>query len=103
MRQRRHSPEQIISKLRDADAMLASGSPVAQIIQHLAVSEETYYRWRNQFGGMKAEEAKRLKELELENVRLKRLVVNQALDIAILTEANDYLGKPQAPRGGGRS
>ena len=62
-----------------------------------------YYRWRNQFGGMKAEEAKRLKELELENVRLKRLVVNQALDIAILTEANDYLGKPQAPRGGGRS
>ena len=67
------------------------------------LSEETYYRWRNQFGGMKAEEAKRLKELELENVRLKRLVVNQALDIAILTEANDYLGKPQAPRGGGRS
>ncbi len=62
-----------------------------------------YYRWRNQFGGMKAEEAKRLKELELENVRLKRLVVNQALDIAILTEANDYLGKPQPPRGGGRS
>ena len=60
-----------------------------------------YYRWRNQFGGMKAEEAKRLKELELENVRLKRLVVNQALDIAILTEANDYLGKPQAPRGVG--
>ncbi len=60
-----------------------------------------YYRWRNQFGGMKAEEAKRLKELELENVRLKRLVVNQALDIAILTEANDYLEKPQAPRGVG--
>ena len=78
-------------------------NPVAQILQHLAVSEETYYHWRNQFGGMKAEEAKRLKELELENVRLKRLVVNQALDIAILTEANDYLGKPQAPRGGGRS
>ena len=62
-----------------------------------------YYRWRNQFGGMKTEEAKRLQELELENVRLKRLVVNQALDIAILTQANDYLGKPQAPRGGGRS
>ena len=76
-------------------------NPVAHILQHLAVSEETYYRWRNQFGGMKAEEAKRLKELELENVRLKRLVVNQALDIAILTEANDYLGKPQAPRGVG--
>lgn len=82
--------------------MLASGKTVAQVIQHLAVSEQTYHRWRNQFGGMKSEEAKRLKELEIENARLKRVVANQAIDISILREANDYLGKPQAPHGGGR-
>jgi transposase-like protein len=102
MKRIRHSPEQIINKLREADAMLASGKTVAQVIQHLAVSEQTYHRWRNQFGGMKSEEAKRLKELEIENARLKRVVANQAIDISILREANDYLGKPQAPHGGGR-
>jgi transposase-like protein len=96
MKRIRHSPEQIINKLREADAMLASGKTVAQVIQHLAVSEQTYHRWRNQFGGMKSEEAKRLKELEIENARLKRVVANQAIDISILREANDYLGKPQA-------
>ncbi len=103
MKRIRNSPEQIINKLREADAMLASGKTVAQVIQHLTVSEQTYHRWRNQFGGMKSEEAKRLKELEVENARLKRVVANQAIDISILKEANDYLGKPQAPHGGGRS
>jgi transposase len=103
MKRTRHAPEQIVNRLREADAMLAGGKSVAQVIQHLAVSEQTYHRWRNRFGGMKSEEAKRLKELEVENARLKRLVAEKELDIAILKEANDYLGKPQAPRGGGRS
>ena len=83
---KRHSPEQIIAKLREADALLASGSSVAQICQKLGVSEPTLARWRNQYGGMKAGEAKRLKELEEENRRLKRLVADQALDIQILKE-----------------
>jgi len=83
--------------------MLAGGRTVAQVQQHLGVSEATFNRWRNQYCGMKSEEAKRLKELEIENARLKRLVAEKELDIAILREANDYLGKPRAPRGGGRS
>ena len=103
MKRTRHSPEQIIGKLREADAMLASGRTVAQLVQHLGVSEQTYHRWRNQYGGMKSEEAKRLKELEIENARLKRIVADQKIDMEILREANDYLGKSPAPRGGGRS
>jgi len=103
MKRTRHSAEQIIEKLRESDAMLASGKTLAQVVQHLGVSEQSYYRWRNQYGGMKSEEAKRLKELEIENARLKRLIANQAIDISILREANDYLGKQQAPHGGGRS
>jgi transposase-like protein len=92
-----------VSKLREADAMLAAGRGIAQVVQHLGVSEQTFHRWRNQYGGMKADEARRLKELELENARLKRLVADQAIDISILKEANDYLGKHRAPRAGGAS
>jgi transposase-like protein len=103
MKRTRHSAEQIVGKLREADAMLAAGRPIAAVVQALGVSEPTYHRWRNQYGGMKADEARRLKELEVENARLKRLVADQALDMAILKEANDYLGKPRAPRGGGAS
>ena len=103
MKRTRHSAEQIVSKLREADAMLAAGRSIAQVVQQLGVSEQTIYRWRNQYGGMKADEARRLKELELENSRLKRLVADQAIDISILKEANDYLGKPHRPRGGGAS
>lgn len=102
MKRIRHNPEQIISKLREADAMLAAGKSVAQVLQHLSVSEQTYHRWRNQFGGMKSEEARRLKELEQENARLKKLVADQALDMAILKEANEFLGKGEARRGGGQ-
>jgi len=103
MKRTRHTAEQVVAKLREADAMLAAGRTIAQVVQQLGVSEPTYNRWRDQYGGMKAGEARRLKELEVENGRLKRLVADQALDLAILKEANDYLGKPRAPRGGGAS
>jgi transposase-like protein len=93
-RRKRHSPEQIVGKLREADAMLNAGRSVAQVVQHLGVSEATYHRWRNQYGGMKAEEARRLKELEIENARLKRLLAEAEVDKAILKEAMDFLGKP---------
>lgn len=103
MKRTRHSAEQIVNKLREADAMGAAGKSVAQLVQALGVSEQTFHRWRNQYGGMKSGEARRLKELELENARLKRLVADQALDMAILKEANSFLGKHQARREGGAS
>lgn len=84
---KRHSPEQIVSKLREADAMLAAGKTIGQVIQSLEVSEATYNRWRNQYGGMKSEEAKRLKQLEEENRRLKKVVADLTLDKDILQEA----------------
>ena len=94
MKQKRHTPEQIITKLREADAMLgAGGKTIGQVVQQLGVSEQTFHRWRNQYGGMKAGDAKRLKELEQENTRLKRVVADQALDKQILQEAVDFLGK----------
>lgn len=86
MKRKRHSPEQIIAKLREADAMLGVGSTIAQICQKLEISEQTFHRWRNQYGGMKASEAKRLKELEQENGRLKKLVADLSLDNAMLKE-----------------
>ncbi len=84
---KRHSPEQIIRKLREAEAMLAVGKTIGQVVQTLEVSEQTYHRWRNQYGGMKAEEAKRLKQLEQENSRLKKVVAELTLDKDILQEA----------------
>ena len=86
MKRRRHTPEQVIRKLRVADALLAEGKDVGEVARALEVSEQTYHRWRNQYGGMKADDAKRLKELERENGRLKKLVANQALDIDMLKE-----------------
>ena len=85
---KKHSAEQIVAKLREADALLAGGASIGQVCQKIEVSEPTLNRWRNQYGGMKSSEAKRLKELEEENARLKRLVANQALDILILKEAS---------------
>ncbi|QDS93701.1 Transposase [Roseimaritima multifibrata] len=85
-KRRRHSPEQIIKKLRDADSMLAAGKSVGEVLQSLEVSEATLSRWRAQYGGMKSEEAKRLKTLEEENNRLKKIVADQALDISMLKE-----------------
>ena len=83
---KRHSPEQIIRKLREADGMLAAGKTIGQVVQALGISEQTFHRWRNQYGGMKAEEAKRLKELENENKRLKKLLAEAELDKSILKE-----------------
>ena len=87
MKRTRHNPEQIIKKLRDADAILASGKTIGQACQALEVSEQTFHRWRNQYGGMKAGEAKRLKGLEEENKRLKKVVAELTLDKDILEEA----------------
>ena len=93
MKGKKHKPEQIISKLREADAMLSTGSSIGEICQKLSVSEPTFHRWRAQYGGMKAEAAKKLKELEQENQRLKRAVAELTLDKQILKEAIDFLGK----------
>ena len=87
MKGKRHSPEQIVRKLQEADAMLAVGKALGQVCQTLEVSEQTFHRWRNQYGGMKAQEAKRLRELEDENRRLKKLLAEAELDKAILKEA----------------
>ena len=86
MKRKRHSPEQVIRKLRDADRMLSEGKDIAVVCQALAVSEATFHRWRNQYGGMKANEAKHLKELEIENRRLKKAVADLTLDKQILEE-----------------
>jgi putative transposase len=94
---RRHTPEQVVRKLREADRMLAEGKTVAEVAKELAVSEHTFSRWRNQYGGMKADDAKELKRLKDENNRLKRMVADQALDIEMLKEvARDALIDCQA-------
>ena len=86
MKRRRHTPEQVIRKLREADKLLAEGADIATVARHLEVSEQTFHRWRNQYGGMKADDAKRLKELEKENSRLKRLVAELSLEKQILQD-----------------
>ena len=83
---KRHTPEQIIRKLREVEADLADGATVAHVCQKLGVSEPTFHRWRMQYGGMKADDAKRLKDLEVENARLKKLVADLALDKQMLQE-----------------
>ena len=88
MKGKKHSPEQIIKKLREADAMMASGKTIGQVCQALEVSEQTFHRWRNQYGGMKADDAKELRELRKENQRLKKIVADQALDNDMLKELN---------------
>ena len=80
-------PEQIINKLREAEILLSQGSTVAEASRKLNITEQTYYRWRKEYGGMRVDQAKRLKELEQENSRLKKLVADITLDNAILKEA----------------
>lgn len=86
-KKQRHTPEQIIAKLREAEVKLAKGTAVGQVCKELGVTEPTYYRWRTEYGGMKLDQARRLKDLEKENARLKRLLAEAELDKAILREA----------------
>ncbi|CAN5871470.1 transposase [soil metagenome] len=86
MSRRRHTPDQIVRKLREADRLLAEGADLAAVARHLEVSEATYHRWRNQYGGLKADDAKRLKQLEGENRRLKKIVADKELEIDALRE-----------------
>ena len=88
MAKRRHTAEQIITKLREAEVDLAKGLPLAQVCRKLEIHEQTYYRWRKEYGGLRVDQAKRLKELEQENARLKKMVAEQALDISILKEVS---------------
>ena len=88
MGQKRYTPEQIIGKLREAELLMAKGMNAAELSRELGISEQTYYRWRKEYGGMRVEQAKRLKELEQENTRLKRLVADLSLDNQILKEVS---------------
>ncbi len=82
-----HSPEMIINKLREAEILLNQGANVGEVSRKVGITEQTYYRWRKEYGGMRIEQAKRLKDLEKENARLKKLVADLSLDISILKEA----------------
>jgi transposase-like protein len=86
MKQRRHTPEQVIRKLAEGEKLLAEGKTIEEVSRHLEISEQTWHRWRNQYGGMKADDAKRLKELEKENARLKKLLAEAELDKSMLKE-----------------
>ncbi len=87
MPRKRYTPELVISKLREAEVLLSQGQTVTQASKQLGVSEQTYYRWRKEYGGMRTSQVRRLKDLEKENARLKRLVADLALDNAVLKEA----------------
>jgi len=87
MARKRHSAEEIVGKLRQVDVLLAQGKPVADAVRAIGVTEVTYYRWRNEYGGLKGDQVKRLKELEAENTRLRRAISDLTLDKLILEEA----------------
>jgi transposase-like protein len=86
MPRRKHSPEQILRKLREVEVALAKGETVARAVRQIEVTEQTYYRWRNEYGGLSIDQARKLKQLELENARLKRAVADLTLDKLILKE-----------------
>jgi putative transposase len=88
MKRRRHTPEQVIRKLREAERLLGEGKTIPEAAKELGISEQTYHRWRNRYGGMKANDAKRLKELERENQQLKRIVADQVLENQALKEVS---------------
>jgi putative transposase len=87
MGKKRHTPEEIISKLRQVDVLVAQGTPVAEAIRAIGVTEVTYYRWRQEYGGLKSSQVKRMKELETENQRLRKAIADLTLDKLILQEA----------------
>jgi putative transposase len=86
MPRKRYTPEQIINSLRETEVLMSQGSTAAEAARHLGITEQTYYKWRKEYGGMRINQAKRLKELEKENTRLKRLVADISLDNAILKD-----------------
>ena len=88
MSRKRYTPEEIIGKLREAEVRLSQGEKIGVICRALGLSEQSYYRWRREYGGLKVDQAKRLRDLEKENARLKRIVADQALDIDMLKELN---------------
>ena len=88
MVRKRYTPEQIINKLREAEILLSQGNAVSVVTRKIGISDYTYYRWRKEYGGMRVDQAKRLKDLEVENSRLKKLVADLSLDNAILKEAS---------------
>ena len=98
MTSKRHKPEEVVAKLRQVDVLVSQGRPVAEAIRAIGVSEVTYYRWRQEFGGLKSDQVKRLKDLEAENARLRRAVAELTLDQQILAEA--ARGGSWAPRAG---
>jgi len=87
MARKRHTAEEIVAKLRQGDVLMAQGKPVADAVRAIGVTEVTYYRWRNEYGGLKGDQVKRLKELEAENTRLRRAISDLTLDKLILQEA----------------
>jgi putative transposase len=87
MARKRHTAEEIVAKLRQVDVLMAQGKPVADAVRAIGVTEVTYYRWRNEYGGLKGDQVKRLKELESENTRLRRAISDLTLDKLILQEA----------------
>jgi len=87
MARKRHTAEEIVAKLRQVDVLMAQGKPAADAVQAIGVTEVTYYRWRNEYGGLKGDQVKRLKELESENTRLRRAISDLTLDKLILQEA----------------
>ena len=86
MKRHRHTPEQVVRKLREGERLLNEGKDLTEVVRHLEIAESTWNRWRNQYGGMKATEAKRLRELEVQNARLKKLLAEAELDKAMLKE-----------------
>ena len=101
MKRRGHTPEQVIRKLREAVRLIGEGKTIPEAAKELGISEQTYHRWRNQYGGMKADDAKRLKELERENRQLKAIVADQALENRALKEIAKGTGEPSPPAPGG--
>ena len=87
MAKKRHTEEQIIHKLREAEVALSQGEPLSKVVRKVGITEQTYYRWRKEYGGLRTDQARRFKELEKENARLKTVVADLTLDNAILKEA----------------
>jgi transposase-like protein len=87
MAKKRHTAEQIIAKLREAEVELAKGQPISKVVRKLGITDQTYYRWRKEYGGLRVDQARRFREVEKENARLKKLVADLSLDNAILKEA----------------